>query len=193
MRTETKDILKAWLAVSIAFAIASHGVSFGSDFLLTILISAVTVGIGFLAHELSHKWVAQKHGCLAEFRSFDSMLLLAILLSLFGFVFVAPGGVFIHGPGSQRYKGKIAAAGPFASLAIALVFFFLTLLLPGTHLSRISIYGFHINSWLALFNLLPFWMLDGQKVFVWNKKVYFGLLAFSVGFLVLGGLLLRAS
>ena len=28
----------------------------------------------------------------------------------------------------------------------------------------ISYYGFIINTWLGLFNLIPFWMFDGKKI-----------------------------
>ena len=44
-------------------------------------------------------------------------------------------------------------------------------------MSSLASWGFKINSWLAVFNLIPFGPLDGRKVFVWNKAVYFGALA----------------
>jgi len=34
------------------------------------------------------------------------------------------------------------------------------------------------NAWIAVFNLIPFGMFDGLKVFAWNKKVW--ALAFAV-------------
>jgi Zn-dependent protease len=29
--------------------------------------------------------------------------------------------------------------------------------------------GASFNAWIAMFNLLPFGVLDGQKIFDWNK------------------------
>ena len=89
---ELKDLLKAWIAVSIAFAIAMRGSSlFSADFYFKFVISAMTVGAGFLLHELGHKIAAQRYGCFAEFRSFDNMLILAIAMSFFRVIFAAPG------------------------------------------------------------------------------------------------------
>ena len=39
-------------------------------------MAGVTVGSGFLIHELCHKVVAQRYRCWAEFRSDDKMLLM---------------------------------------------------------------------------------------------------------------------
>ena len=118
---EIRDIIKAWVAISIAFAIAlsSHALS---DFYAKFIIASLTVGIGFLLHEMGHKVVAQRYGCFAEFRSFDNMLLLAIAMSFFGFIFAAPGAVMISGHVNKRRNGKISAAGPVVNLALAFVF-----------------------------------------------------------------------
>ncbi|MDP6648058.1 MAG: hypothetical protein QGH34_01545, partial [Candidatus Woesearchaeota archaeon] len=66
---EIKDILKAWIVISAAFAILLSDSIFSSDFYAKFIISSLTVGIGFLLHELGHKFVAQRYGCFAEFRS----------------------------------------------------------------------------------------------------------------------------
>ena len=86
-RTELIDIAKAWLAISLAFAFTYSGARllggsfnrvFSLQFLVVFLISLFTAGLGFLLHELSHKFVARRYGCLAEFRAFDQMLYLAV-------------------------------------------------------------------------------------------------------------------
>ena len=175
---ELKDILKAWLAVSIAFGIVLSS-SF-SDFYIKFIIASLTVGIGFLFHELGHKLVAQRYGCFAEFRSFDSMLLLAIAMSFFGFIFAAPGAVMITGRVAKRKYGVISAAGPIVNLVMAIVFFALIFAgLPNLFKSA-AYYGFVINSWLALFNMLPFWLFDGYKILKWNKLAYTGIVSAAV-------------
>jgi Zn-dependent protease len=45
--------------------------------------------------------------------------------------------------------------------------------------------GFIINSWLALFNMIPFWQFDGAKVFKWNKPVYLLIVIISLGMVFL--------
>jgi Zn-dependent protease len=175
-RIEIRDLAKAWFAISLAFAIAMSGLAFDFNFINLFLISAFTVGSGFLLHELSHKYLAQKYGCFAEFRSFDKMLVFAILLSFLGFIFAAPGGVFIQGHIDHKKNGKISAAGIVANLALALVFLLLFFITPFT---KIAFYGLYINSWLAIFNLIPFGNFDGIKVLAWSKKIYVLLVIFG--------------
>ena len=167
---ELRDILKAWVAVSFAFAIVMGGSSF--NFYTRFIIASLTVGTGFLLHELGHKFVAQRYGCFAEFRSFDSMLLLAIAMSFFGFIFAAPGAVMISGRINETKNGKISAAGPVVNLALAFTFLLLTFLPLSTLFKSLAYYGFVINSWLALFNMIPFWLFDGYKILKWNKLAY---------------------
>src|SRR3989338_6835259 len=183
---ELKDILKAWVAISLAFAIMLSSSIFSSDFYLKFIIASLTVGIGFLLHELGHKIVAQKYGCFAEFRSFDNMLLLAIAMSFFGFVFAAPGAVMISGRINKRKNGIISAAGPLVNIALAIMFLALSFAGLPTIFKLVASYGFMINSWLALFNMLPFWLFDGSKVWAWSKTAY-ALIAASAFALVFAG------
>lgn len=169
-RIEIIDIIKAWVAISIAFGIVMGGVSFTTSFLSRILLAAITVGIGFLLHELSHKVVAQHYGCFAEFRAFDSMLLLAIAFSFIGLIFATPGAVMIAGQVTRRENGLIAAAGPWMNIALALVFLAFKVSIPAFNL--IWSYGFAINSWLALFNMIPIWIFDGEKIMAWDMRVW---------------------
>ena len=180
---ELRDILKAWVAVSFAFAIVMGSSSF--NFYTRFIIASLTVGTGFLLHELGHKFVAQKYGYFAEFRSFDSMLLLAIAMSFFGFIIAAPGAVMISGRINEAKNGKISAAGPVVNLILASTFLFLVFL-PFSNLSKsIVYYGFVINSWLALFNMIPFWLFDGYKILKWNKIVYGLIIAIAFTFILI--------
>ncbi|MBI5397932.1 hypothetical protein HZB03_00580 [Candidatus Woesearchaeota archaeon] len=181
---EIADLVKAWLAISLAFAIVLGGFSFSFAFLLRLLAAGFTVGTGFLLHELGHKVVAQRYGLKAEFRAFDFMLLLAIAMSFFGFVFAAPGAVMILSRVRRDQYGKIAVTGPIINLVLALFFLAVMLLEPPKIIQAVSFYGFFINSWLAVFNMIPLWQLDGKKVFAWNKAVYFTVLAIAIAFMV---------
>ena len=177
---EIFDIIKAWLAISIAFAILlSKNEIFSPSFFINLLVSGITVGLGFLLHELAHKKLAQKYGCFAEFRAFNIMLVVAILFSFVGFIFAAPGAVFISGHVTTSRNGKISLAGPLVNIALAIIFLLLIQLDLGSFFNLVTNYGANINAWLALFNLIPILGLDGTKVLAWNKPVYFTAVAAS--------------
>ena len=190
-RTEIVDILKAWLALSLAFTFIYAGASvlggeiervFSVDFIRIFVISMFTAGFGFLLHELAHKFVAQHYGCAAEFRAWDQLLYLAVGLAVFiGFIFAAPGAVMISGMITRKENGIISAAGPATNYILAMLFLGLLYILP--QWANVFATGFSINIWLGLFNLIPFGPLDGRKVFDWNKVVWGGMLLFGILFL----------
>ena len=71
---ETKDLFFAWIMISLAFAILFSGIGslFSNPilFITSLGIALFTAGIGFLLHELMHKYVAQNYGFHAEFKEF---------------------------------------------------------------------------------------------------------------------------
>ncbi len=175
---ELIDITKAWVAISIAFGIVLGGLN--KTLPKYLLISAIAVGLGFLLHELSHKLVAQYYKFKAEFRSFDEMLFLAVIMSFLGFVIAAPGAVMIQTYSKDENKnGKIAIAGPIMNVILALIFLLIYNYSSG-FINTLAIYGFRINTWLALFNMIPFWMFDGAKVFKWNKIIWAVFVAITI-------------
>ncbi|MBU1246225.1 MAG: site-2 protease family protein [Nanoarchaeota archaeon] len=186
-QTEIQHLIKAWLAISIAFGILlTKGAGFNvfsNSFTYYFLISAFSVGIGFLVHELSHKYVAQKYNYFAEFRANNFMLGIAVLMSFLGFIIAAPGAVMIKAYYMTKERnGKISLAGPTASLGIAIIFFILLYLFPG---NLLFYYGSWINIILAAFNLIPFPGFDGSKIFSWSKPVYITTAAITVLMLIL--------
>ncbi len=174
---EIKDLFIAWLMISIAFAILLSG-GIRTFLSLNVLavslaVSAFTVGISFLLHELMHKFFAQKYHLWAEFRAFYNMLWLALLFSLFGFILAAPGAVVIKGFLTREKNGKISLAGPMTNIILAFLFFALLLLFNSSGILRLFLmYGLTINSLLALFNMIPLQPFDGYNVYIWNKTIY---------------------
>ncbi|MGV8168964.1 MAG: metalloprotease [Candidatus Nanoarchaeia archaeon] len=179
-RAEVKEILKAWLAISLAFTIILVSPLVNkitlSKTLIYFGISIVTVGLGFLFHELGHKIAAQRFRCQAEFKADNMMLVLALVMSILGFVFAAPGAVYIKGYINRVQQGIIALAGPLMNLILALAFLPGLFIFEGT-LGLLFSYGFIINAWLGLFNMIPVGPFDGTKIYRWNKTVYFSLTA----------------
>ncbi len=182
---ELRDLFKAWAAISFAFAILfSGGLGIGAAFAKAFIISGLTVGMGFIFHEMGHKFVAQHYGCFAEFRSDDRMLIFAILLSFLGFIIAAPGAVIINGPVGRKRNGIISATGPAVNLALAVIFLICIFIFGKNMLFD---YGFRINSILGVFNLIPFGIFDGSKVLRWDKRVYGGLVIIGITLMILQG------
>ena len=184
-KREIKDLFFAWILLSIAFAILFAGFEelLSSFFIVALLISALTAGIGFLLHELMHKYVAQKYGLYAEFQAFYKMIFLAIGLAFFGFIFAAPGAVFIKGNITRERNGKISVAGPVTNVILAIIFLIPLLLLNFNSpiLQLFFDFGFRINALLALFNMIPVMPFDGAKVIAWDKRVFY-----IIGIIALG-------
>jgi Zn-dependent protease len=97
---ELKGLVISALLMALAFGIAlSGGVRAFSEprSLLTVcLMAIVSVSLGFVLHEMGHRFLARRFGCFAEYTMWPAGLILALLCSLFGFVFAAPGAVMIY-------------------------------------------------------------------------------------------------
>lgn len=194
-KKEIKDLWIAGLVISLAFAILLSGgyksiISFNSVILIAFLVALFTTGIGFLLHELMHKYVAQNYGLRAEFKAFYPGLWLAILFSLFGFILAAPGAVFIRGFITRERNGKISLAGPATNITLALLFLITLLIIRPEGLFEYFIrYGLFINALLAAFNMIPIMSFDGAKVISWNKKIYFITLIISIILIIISWIL----
>jgi len=197
---ELQDLALAWVALGVAFAIffagggqrAVTGILQGGV-VAPILLSLLTAGVGFLLHEIAHKVVAVRFGQVAEFRADYGMLFLAVVSSLAGFIFAAPGAVYHRGRLTAREHGLIALAGPVTNALLAVVFlpvFFLGVLVGSDFLALAGSRGLTINLFLATFNMLPFGPLDGKTVLGWSKTVFAGFfvpaLLLTIGAFVVG-------
>ena len=185
---ERNDLIISWLTVSFAFAWIGFGI-FSlkglETFLTQLAIMLVAVGTGFILHELAHKYVGIHYGAHAEFRAWRQGLLLAIGLAILtsgAFIFAAPGAVYVYGNSiTRKQNGIISWVGPLTNIAVALGFgALLAVLRPGEFLARIMVSAMYVNLFLAAFNLLPIFPLDGSKVFVWNKAIWLATMAVAV-------------
>ncbi len=159
-KTELLHLLVATLIVT-AVGLSLSGYRHISWQFLVIFISA------FLVHEFAHKFLAQYYGSWAEFRAQMYGLIITAIsaLPIIPFKFIAPGAVMV-GLSDRNKFGRVALVGPLTNLVMGFSFLMSAYLYP--HYSYLYA-GASFNAWIAMFNLLPFGVLDGQKIFDWNK------------------------
>lgn len=207
---EVEDILVADAALTIGFALALSGGIFGMStalFLYLLPISFAAVSLSFVLHELMHKFVAQHFGAAAAFRRSDSGIIITLITSMFGFLIGLPGATMIYAPHFTREEeGYVSLAGPLTNFVVFAVFFLLGSalfsgfgtgvrnILFGGSVSGISYlqvglsFIVFISIYLAFFNMLPLFPLDGSKVYRWNKPIYLAVVAviFVLLFMITG-------
>lgn len=167
-RNELRDLFISVVTITLAFSIPIFKLGGELDSFFIIFLG---VGVGFAVHEMAHKFTAIRYGCIACYKMWTQGLVFALVLAfLTGFIFAAPGAVYIYKQGlTRREDGIISLAGPFANLVIALLFLFL---FKDTAFQNIGNWVFKINVFLGLFNMLPFGPLDGSKIIRWNSGIW---------------------
>ena len=185
--SEIRDLIIAFFVISLSFGIANTGRDMNALMMILPPIM-VGVGLGFILHELGHKFVSMKYGYWAEFKLWPQGLILALVTSFFGFVFAAPGAVYTYANYmSDEINGKISIAGPIVNIILAIAFLIIaTIVYRSAFTSQTSLLifvicslGYSINSFLAAFNLLPIGNLDGSKVMRWNIGIWFVTIAIA--------------
>ena len=153
------------IAIGLSFSINASGE------LGFLVFSSIMLTASFLAHELAHKLVAQKEGFWAEFRLIftGTILTLLSIISPF-FKIISPGAVMVSGFVDREGMGKISIEGPATNITVSTIFLAAASLLP-QHM-QIFMLGAIFNAWIALFNLIPFRMFDGFKIFLLNKTIW---------------------
>jgi Zn-dependent protease len=110
-RTELIHITLAILVLVPALTLVLWDFSY-SSLSMTLILAAAAVLLGFLGHEMAHKIIARRYGCWAEFRANFRGLGIALIISLFGILFAAPGAVYILGNISKSENAKISIPFP---------------------------------------------------------------------------------
>ena len=196
-RKELFDLLAAWLILSVAFALflnpglldrwsyAPDPTAIIAAFGESLVTSLLTVGVGFMLHELAHKVVAIRYGQVAAFQADYGMLFLALVSAMAGFLFAAPGAVVHRGRITPRESGLIALAGPVTNLALAAAFAPFAVF-AGPTIGPVASFGVTINLLLAGFNMIPYGPLDGRTVLEWNRGVYLAVAVPSIVLAIAG-------
>jgi len=193
---ELAALLTALLVLGISFSLRFFESVTLIQSLEIFLLMLIVVGTGFLGHELAHKVAAERYGCLAEFKLWTYGAVMALLFAFVSsgrFIFAAPGAVYIasragyFGEGIDRKSnGLVSLAGPIVNVIVATIFGVTLLVattlgvhdltIPAACLNcqqfRFLQSGVALNIWLGAFNMLPIFILDGQKVMSWDKRIW---------------------
>jgi Zn-dependent protease len=125
----------------------------------------------FFIHEIAHKVIAQREGFWAEFRlTFTGAILTLISVASPLFKIISPGAVMVAGFAERKTMGKISIAGPVTNIVLSALF--IAGGLVSTPYTLVLLLAAAFNAWIAVFNLIPFGILDGYKIFLWDKRVW---------------------
>lgn len=186
---ELTALLAALLVLGVSFSFRFFAFVTPIQFLEIFLLTVLVVGTGFLGHELAHKFTAERYGCWAEFKLWVYGAVMALLFAAVSqgqFVFAAPGAVYIasragvFGEGiNRKTNGIISVVGPLVNVLVASIFGIALLGISMAGVQDIIIgpfsflqEGVALNIWLGAFNMLPIFILDGQKVYTWDKRIW---------------------
>ncbi len=183
-KTEILHIAAAVIVISIAFSIIMRNSVLNADPTMNIVmivgLSFLLVVCSFLFHEFGHKFLAQRYNIWSEFRAYPYGLMMALVFSIFGFLFAAPGAVYIRGNMDKAMNGKISLAGPGVNFTIAAVAIAITFFLEPNTLEHVVFRMLaYLNAFLGLFNMIPVQPFDGSKIVAWNIPIY--ILAAAIG------------
>jgi Zn-dependent protease len=195
-RTELLHLVIAAAVLTVDIALVRSQVSVtgvpgglsAGTFLSSLGVAAVAALSGFVAHEMAHKVVAQRHGFWAEFRMSPTGLFFSVATALFGFLFALPGATMIGGMGDVQEWGRTSVAGPAVNLAEGAVFLgvaFLSVPVWDNALLWVTLMFLAlVNGIFATFNMLPFGPLDGRKVLRWSRGIWIGTFGLSLLFVL---------
>jgi len=182
---ELKHLIPAaLLIIGIGFSIVFYNNFFSDSYFARmgwswteISVFALLLTVSFLIHEMAHKFVAQKRGLWAEFRLTKWGAVVTLISVFTPLRLISPGAVMIAGPATLDEIGKISIAGPITNLTFSLMFLAAANAVSGPFYVLFLLLA-SFNAFIAVFNLIPFGILDGFKIYSWNKKIW--IMAFAL-------------
>jgi Zn-dependent protease len=175
---EVKHIgIAAALVIGIGASMGLYENFFGSFSIqwtwAMIGIFAIILMASFLTHEIAHKAMAQQAGMWAEFRLTTWGAALTLVSVFLPFKMISPGAMMIGGQApTAKDMIKISIAGVITNMIYSSVFLGLGFAFVTSPYVSVLFFAAYINAFMALFNLIPFGILDGYKIFSLNKLVW---------------------
>ncbi len=171
------SVFLGFSAIEILAAVTG-AVIFGFSFMVakgtwldpnTFSIFFIVSGFGIAIHEMAHRFVASRNKGISEFKFWElGTVIMLVTGGLFGLVFAKPYRTVISNAATleKRSMGIIMLAGPVISVVLALLF--LALIPLGGIYSDIGNAGFSVNLLSAVYAMMPFNPMDGEKIFSWS-------------------------
>ena len=154
---------------------------------VSVVAFTVILTVSFFTHEIAHKVTAQRKGLWAEFRLTLWGAVVTLIFAFLPIKLISPGAVMIAGPAEKRDIGRVSMAGPVTNIILSAGFFGAAVI-PSS-LAPFFLFGAFFNAYLAAFNLIPYGVFDGLKIFRWDKTVWALMFAASAALTVVGYLL----
>ena len=171
-------IIFSLVELSFFFSVFSYSHSIFQLLGELLLIICCSIPL-FLFHELAHKFSAERFGYSARFYMDQRLALFSLVSILLPMKIIAPGAVVFYGNPSRRTEATIALAGPLVNIFLGGLLLGISPLFSGHWFLIILIISkFSID--LALFNLLPFFILDGNKIYQWSSELFLVIFTFTL-------------
>jgi Zn-dependent protease len=189
-KTEILHIAASMAVLSVAFTILFRNSVLDPydptrNIILIAGMSVILVVCSFLFHEFGHKFVAQKYKAWSEFRAYPYGLVMALVSAMIGFLFAAPGAVYIQGNISKENYGRISLAGPAVNFTIAAIAIVVVLILEPNTIAAVIFYMLAwLNAFMGMFNMIPVMPFDGSKIVAWSIPVYIVTAAIGAAMLI---------
>ena len=161
-----------------SFSLSNNSLNDPWVFLPIAVRNFLIITPAFILREMAHKYEAIKRGFYARFVLHKNGIMLTLITLLLRFGIVAPGFVAIIGRLSKKDNGIVSSVGPATNIILASLSYLAYLMFPG--LWEWFLLSAFINAFLALFNMIPVWNLDGKKILQWNKLVWLGMVMITL-------------
>ncbi len=170
MSSEAASLIIGMLAIIVAW-LGYKSILAASK---VVLAEAVLIAISVAIHEISHRNIARRYGCISRY-VLDPLGLILTLLSTFSpyLKIIVPGYVLITCPsywglggrGSKDVLILATIAGPLSNIVLGIIFRITAILVGAEFFKIVFLDVSRLNGWLAFFNLLPVGPLDGARIF----------------------------
>ena len=178
MESFSQDEKQQLLYASVIFVVVELSFLFNYLNFFELLIAGLLILPLYALHELAHKYTALRYGFPAKFHLDQNMAIFSLFTTLLPFKIIAPGAVIWFGNPSDRIRANVSLMGPIVNIFLGGLLLLFSPFLPPLW-SLIILFVSKASFDLAVFNLLPFSILDGKKVYTWNQEFYYILFGFT--------------
>ncbi|AWX32132.1 hypothetical protein [Methanosphaera sp. BMS] len=194
-KDEIRNILISIIVISILFTInTTQKIGWTNKEIINILIiTLILFSISLIAKIYSQKYLARKYHYHIEYKIWGYGIIFAVVTMLLNIFIITPG-YFKYGLydriATDEEKAKIAVTGSAINIILAVIFLMALIILKysimtASIIKLAMLIGFYINTYMAVFNLIPFMTLDGMKIVEYDMKMWIAPMTISAILLVI--------